>query len=348
MSLAFHRAKRFLQRALPCAALIAGLGCSASATEVLKFGYILSSQSQLGQGAATLAAEVEKRTGGRYRIELYPDAMLGGEVEMLKGIQLGTIDLAFITGAPLPKVVPEVGVFNIPFLFGDVADARALLDGPMGEEYLRKFDRVGITALAWGENGLRELTTSKRPVRAPGDLVGLKLRLPQSDVMTAGFEALGATVQQMPFPEVYAALQNGRIDGEENPVATILSARFAQVQSTLTLTHHVYDPAVVLISKDSFDARAAEDRDAFRDAARAAARRSREVASEAEANGIAKLRAAGMTVITDVDRAAFERKVEAAAPTFDARFGHEVIERIRRFHAVPKASGAQAEAKAQP
>ena len=337
-------AKRFLWFVLSCATLIAGLGSKASATEVFKFGYILSSQSQLGQGAATFASEVEKRTNGRYTIKLYPDAMLGGEVEMLKGIQLGTIDLAFITGAALPKVVPEVGVFNIPFLFSGAPDARALLDGPMGEEYLRKFDRVGIAALAWGENGMRELTTSNRLVRTPGDVVGLRLRLPQSDVMAAGFAALGANVQQMPFPEVYAALQNGRVDGEENPIATILSSRFSQVQSVLILTDHVYDPAVVLMSKDSFDEMSEEDRDAFRMAARSAARRSREAASEAEAGGIAMMRKGGRGGIGDVGRAAFAKKVEATLPYFDAQFGHEVVERIRASRATLSPGSAQSEA----
>jgi TRAP-type C4-dicarboxylate transport system substrate-binding protein len=115
---------------------------------------------------------------------------LGGEVEMLKAMQTGTIDMAFITGAPLPTVVPEVGVFNIPFLFRDAAHAHAALDGPIGAKALASFKSKDLVALAWGENGMRHITNSKRPIVSADDLKGLKLRLPQSEVMMAAFKAM--------------------------------------------------------------------------------------------------------------------------------------------------------------
>jgi TRAP-type transport system periplasmic protein len=157
--------------------------------KTLKLGYILSRHSQLGAGAEVFAEEISKRTQGRYRIDQYPDSALGGEVEMLKAVQLGTVDLAFITGAPLPNFVADVGVFNIPFIFRDVKHAHAVLDGPIGKSYLAKFHDKDLIALAWGENGLRHLTNSRREIRTPEDLRGLKLRVPQSDVMLAGFKA---------------------------------------------------------------------------------------------------------------------------------------------------------------
>lgn len=318
-----------------------------ASAEILKFGFILSAKSQLGQGATVFATEIEKKTGGRTTIELYPDAMLGGEVEMLKSLQLGTIDLAFITGAPLPTIVPEVGVFNIPFLFHDVADARALLDGSLGDEYRAKFDQVGITALAWGENGMREITTTGQPVRRPADLVGLKLRLPQSNVMAAGFKALGADVQQIPFPEVYAALQSGRVDGEENPIATILSSHFAQVQAFLSLTDHIYDPALIVMSKERYDELSSDDKVAFRDAAVVAAKTSRKVSSEAARDGIASLRAAGMSVTTDVDRVALAKAAAAAGPYFEKRFGRDAIEKIRSYRGATTRASEQTSATPQ-
>ena len=142
----------------------------AQTTRTLKIGYILSKDSQLGAGATAFADEVAKRSGGRLAVEQYPNSALGGEVEMLKALQLGTLDLAFITGAPLPTVVPEVGAFNIPFIFKDVEHAHAVLDGPIGQDYLRKFDSKDLVALAWGENGMRHLTNSKREIHAPEDL----------------------------------------------------------------------------------------------------------------------------------------------------------------------------------
>jgi tripartite ATP-independent transporter DctP family solute receptor len=201
----------------------------------LRIGYLLPTESQIGAGATAMAEEVAHRTGGRILIEQFPDSSLGGEVEMLRGVQLGSIDLAFITGAPLPNILPEAGIFNIPFLFNNLDHAHSVLDGPIGDAYLRLLSGKDMVALAWGENGMRHITNSKRPIASPEDLKGLKLRLPQSPVMLIGFQALGAEVGALPFPNLYAALQAGIFDGEENPIGTILSAKFAQVQTFLTL-----------------------------------------------------------------------------------------------------------------
>src|ERR1700726_4873802 len=242
----------------------------AQAPKTLKLGYILSAHSQLGAGAAVFADEIAKRTEGRYQIEQYPNSALGGEVEMLKAVQLGTVDLAFITGAPLPNFVTDVGVFNIPFLFRDLAHAHAVLDGPIGQSNLEKFRDKGLVAMAWGENGMRHITNSKHEIRSPEDLKGLKLRLPQSDVMLVGFKALGADVSPLPFPQLYGALQSGQFDGQENPIATIQSSKFNQVQKYLTLSGHVYDPAILFISIDDFDELSADDKRSFIEAAKLA------------------------------------------------------------------------------
>jgi tripartite ATP-independent transporter DctP family solute receptor len=304
---------------------------SAQTSKILKLGYILSPDSQLGAGGAVFADEIAKRTEGRYRIEQYPNSALGGEVEMLKAVQLGTVDLAFITGAPLPNFVPEVGVFNIPFLFRDVAHAHAVLDGPIGRSYLEKFRDKGLVALSWGENGMRHITNSKHEIRSAEDLKGLKLRLPQSDVMLTGFKALGADVSALAFPQLYGALQSGQFDGQENPIATIQSSKFNQVQKYLTLTGHVYDPAILFISIDDFDELSADDKRSFIEAAKLAGEASRKFAAAAEAKGVTELAQEGMQVIKDVDRAKFAAAMASANPEFDRRFGSELITRIREY-----------------
>jgi len=304
---------------------------SAQTTKTLKLGYILSPDSQLGAGGAVFADEIAKRTEGRYKIEQYPNSALGGEVEMLKAVQLGTVDLAFITGAPLPNFVPDVGVFNIPFLFRDVAHAHAVLDGPIGQSNLEKFRDKGLVALAWGENGMRHITNSKHEIRTPEDLKGLKLRLPQSDVMLAGFKALGADVSPLPFPQLYGALQSGQFDGQENPIATILSSKFNQVQKYLTLTGHVYDPAILFISIDDFDELSAGDKQSFVEAAKLAGEASRRFAAAAEVKGVSELAQAGMQVVKDVDRNKFAAAMASANPEFDRRFGSELITKIREY-----------------
>lgn len=303
----------------------------AQTPKTLKLGYILSSNSQLGAGGAAFADEIAKRTEGRYRIAQYPNSALGGEVEMLKAVQLGTVNLAFITGAPLPNFVPDVGVFNIPFLFRDATHAHAVLDGPIGQSYLEKFREKDLVALAWGENGMRHITNSKHEIRSPDDLKGLKLRLPQSEVMLIGFKALGADVSPLAFPQLYGALQSGEFDGQENPIATIQSSKFNQVQKYLTLTGHVYDPAILFISKDDFDGLSDADKHSFIEAAKFAGDTSRQFAAAAEAKGVSELAQAGMQVIKDVDRDKFASAMASANPEFNRRFGGELIGKIREY-----------------
>jgi tripartite ATP-independent transporter DctP family solute receptor len=311
--------------------LVAPSLAPAQSVRTLKFGYILSPNSQLGAGGAVFAEEIAKRTKGRNKIEQYPNSVLGGEVEMLKGVQLGTIDLAFITGAPLPNFVPDVGLFNIPFLFHDLAHAHDVLDSSIGQSYLEKFREKDLVALAWGENGMRHVTNSKHEIRSPDDLKGLKLRLPQSDVMLAGFKALGADVSALAFPQLYGALQSGQFDGQENPIATIQSSKFNQVQKYLTLTGHVYDPAIVFMSADTFDDLSADDKKSFIEAAKLAGEASRKFAAAAEAKGVAELSQAGMKVVTNVDREKFAVAMKSAKSEFDQRFGGALIENIRQF-----------------
>lgn len=303
----------------------------AQSVKTLKLGYILSRHSQLGAGAEFFADEIAKRTGGRYHIDQYPDSALGGEVEMLKAVQLGTVDLAFITGAPLPNFLPDIGVFNIPFLFHDLHHAHAVLDGPIGQSYLAKFRNKDLVALAWGENGMRHLTNSRREIRSPEDLRGLKLRVPQSDVMLAGFKALGADVKPLAFPLLYGALQSGEFDGQENPIATIQSSKFYQVQKFLTLSGHVYDPAILFMSVDTFDDLSAEDKKSFIEAAKLAGQASREFAAAAEKNGVAELAKSGMRVVADVDQKAFAAAMASANAIFAQKFGGDLIQQIREY-----------------
>lgn len=299
--------------------------------KVLKLGYILSRNSQLGAGAEVFADEISKRTSGRYRIDQYPDSALGGEVEMFKAVQLGTVDLAFITGAPLPNFVADVGVFNIPFIFRDVNHAHAVLDGPIGKSYLTKFRDKDLIALAWGENGMRHLTNSRHEIRTPDDLKGLKLRIPQSNVMLTGFKALDADVHELPFPLVYAALQSGQFDGQENPIATIISSKFFQVQKYLTLSGHVYDPAILFMAVDTFSDLSAEDKYSFVEAAKLGGAASRRFAAAAQKDGVAQLMNSGMQVVTKIDSARFAAAMASANPIFARQFGSDVIAQIKAY-----------------
>jgi tripartite ATP-independent transporter DctP family solute receptor len=297
--------------------------------KALRIGYILRQQSQLGAGATAFAEEVAKRTDGRIAIQQYPDATLGGDVELLKGVQLGSIDLAFVTGMGLSGVLPEAGMLNIPFLFNSPEHAYAVLDGPIGESFRAKFTAKDIVMLAWGENGLRHMTNSRHPIVTPADLKGLKMRVPQSDVLLAAFQALGAEAAPLPLPQLFEALRAGKFDGQENPVATIQAAKFDQVQKFLTLSGHAYDPAVFVMSADAFEDLSADDKVIFKEAAVTGGKVSRRFAADAQKTGIATLQQAGMTVQTVIDRASFASALSGAYGGFEQRFGRDVLGQIK-------------------
>jgi tripartite ATP-independent transporter DctP family solute receptor len=303
----------------------------ADGPRVLKIGFILAQQSQLGAGTAAFAAEIEKSSGGKFKIEQYPGAVLGDEVAMIKGLQLGTIDLAFITGAPLPSVVKEMGVLSIPFIFRDAQHAHAVLDGPIGTDLVAKFAPKGLVALAWGENGMRQITSAKRAIATPEDLKGLKLRVPQNEVTVAGFKALGADAAPLGFSDLYGALQTGKFDAQENPIATIVATKFYQVQKYLTVSNHQYDPALFFATPDLWEDLSEADRAMFVKAAKIGGEASRKFAAEAQASGVATLEKEGMTVVKSIDRAKFSAALAPAMPAYDQMFGADLIAKIRNY-----------------
>jgi tripartite ATP-independent transporter DctP family solute receptor len=222
-------------------------------------------------------------------------------------------------------------VFHIPFLFTSAAHAHAVFDGAVGQDFLKRLSNQDQVTLAWGENGMRHMTNSKHPIATPDDLKGLRMRLPQSEVMVLGFKALGAEAAMLPFPQLFEALQSGQFDGQENPIATIQAAKFDKVQKFLTLSSHVYDPAAIIMSADTHDELSAEDKAAFADAAKLGAAASRKYAAAAEESGVAALKQAGMQVVADIDRARFVAVMASVEPEYERRFGKEQIERIRQI-----------------
>ena len=220
--------------------LAVGFIASAASQTTMRISISIAQNSHQGAAIDTFAKEVEKRTAGRYKIQPFYSGSLGGERESIEAVQLGTQALAFSSSGPVPNFVPETKILDIPFLFRDKAHARAVLDGPIGQEMLAKFDSKGFKALAWGENGMRHMTNSKRSINGPEDLKGLKMRTMENPVHVAAYKGLGIVTTPMAFPEVFTALQQGTVDGQENPLSVIMASKFDQVQKYLTLTGHVY------------------------------------------------------------------------------------------------------------
>ena len=320
-----------------CLAPLAGfvlalaLAVTAGAQTMLRINIALAQNSHYGVAIDSFAREVERRTGGRYKVQTFYSAALGAERESVEAVQLGTLDLTLTSTGPLPNFVPEVAILDIPFLFRDYAHARAVLDGPIGAELLAKFPAKGMVGLAWAENGFRHMTNSKRPVDGPEDLRGLKMRTMENPIPIEAYRQFGLLPTPMAFTEVFTALQQGTVDGQENPLSVITAAKLDQVQKYLTLTGHVYSPAVFLMNKARWDNLSAADKQAFLDAAKEGVKADRARVDEDERKAVAELRAKGMTVNDHVDKARFQAALAPAYADFAKRFGQANIDRIRNY-----------------
>ena len=314
--------------------LSAALGLGAHgvlAQTTLKMNISIAQNSHYGVAIDAFAREVEKRTNGRYKIQNFYAGALGAERESIEGIQLGTLDLTMTSTGPVPNFVPEVAILDIPFLFRDYAHARAVLDGPIGQDLLKKFDAKGITALAWGENGFRHMTNNKHPVNLPEDLKGLKMRTMENPIHIEAYRQFGILPTPMAFTEVFTALQQGTVDGQENPLSVITAAKFEQVQKYLSLTGHVYSPALILMSKAQFDKLSAADKQAFSDAAKEAVKVNRTRIDDDERRAVGDLRAKGMAVVDTLDKAKFQATLTPVYADFSKRFGQENIDKIKNY-----------------
>ena len=310
-----------------CLAL--GFAAAASAQTTMRISISVAQNSHQGIAIDTFAKEVEKRTAGRYKVQTFYAGALGGERESIEAVQLGTQELAFSSSGPIPNFVPETKILDVPFLFRDKAHARAVLDGPIGQDLLTKFDAKGFKALAWAENGVRHMTNSKRDVKGPEDLKGLKMRTMENPVHIAAYKGLGIVTTPMAFPEVFTALQQGTVDGQENPLSVIMSAKFDQVQKHLSLTGHVYSPAIFVMNKAAFDKLTPADKQAFIDAAKEGTKLNRARVDQDDATGVTDLRAKGMTVIENVDKAKFVAMLAPVNAEFEKQFGKANLDAIR-------------------
>ena len=307
---------------------LAAIG-AAQAQTVLKMGYPTSKESHYGVGSTVFCDEIEKGTQGRYKCQHFPNSSLGGEREMIEAVQLGTQDVVNTSTGPVGNFVPEVKIVDIPFLFRDYAHARKVLDGQIGQDILGKFPSKGLVALAWTENGFRHMTNSVRPIVKPEDAKGLKMRTMENKVHMEGYKSFGILPTPMAWPEVFTALQQRTVDGQENPIPVILAAKFSQVQKHLSLTGHVYSPALLLLSPKVWNSLSEADRKVFREAALKASAAQRKKVNDDEANGVAELRKQGMEVVEKVDGPAFRQAVGPAYQQFAKEFGADRIAAIQ-------------------
>jgi tripartite ATP-independent transporter DctP family solute receptor len=318
-----------MKRSLIALAMFAAGISAAQAQTIVKIGYATTATSHYGVGTTVFCDDIEKGTQGRYKCQQFPSSALGGEREMIEAVQLGTLDIVNTSTGPVGNFVPEVKIVDIPFLFRDYAHARKVMDGPIGQDILTKFPAKGLVALAWTENGFRHMTNNKRSIVKPEDASGLKMRTMENKVHMEGYRAFGIQPTPMAFPEVFGALQQGTVDGQENPIPVILASKFSQVQKHLSLTGHVYSPALLITSPRLMNKLSDADKKVFYAAAKNASTAQRKKVNEDEDNGIAQLEKDGMTVVRKVDGQAFRNALIAPYAEYSKEFGADNIRKIQ-------------------
>ena len=303
----------------------------AFAEREVTFAHAASKESHAGTGYRAFAEKLDELSDGAFEVTENCCGSLGGERDMIEGLQIGTIDITFTSTGPVGNFNEDVYVFDLPFLFESYEHAYAVLDGPIGQKVLDSMSSVDLVGLSWGDNGFRHLTNSERPVKSPADLDGLSIRTMENEIHIEAFRALGARPTPMAFPEVFTALQQGAVDGQENPLSLIVATRFYEAQEHLSLTGHVYSPAIMLASPTFWSSLSDEEKSWFREAAHAARDATREHIQRLEKDGIKLVEKEGVEVVSEVDTDAFREKMGPAYALFEERYGDEVLKQIQDF-----------------
>ncbi|CAM3593714.1 TRAP transporter substrate-binding protein [Paracidovorax anthurii] len=263
---------------------------------IVRFGFGLVDNSNQGRAVRFFAQEVEKATGGKMKVRAIGNASLGSDTQMQQALIGGAQEMMVGSTATLVGIVPEMAVWDTPFLFSSAKEADAVLDGPVGEKVKAKLEPKGMVGLVYWENGFRNLTNSKRPVTKLEDMGDIKLRVMQNNVFLDSFKALGANAVPLPFSELFTALETRAVDGQENPFNTVVSSKFYEVQKYLTVTNHVYSPWIVTVSKKWWDTLTPAEKKVLQDAAAKSRDFERKDTREEAAKALADLKTKGMQV----------------------------------------------------
>lgn len=304
----------------------------------LRFATVNPPGHPIVAGMEKFAAVVNQKSGGKITVKLFPGSQLGGDVEVLASVQGGTIDITSMNSGILQNQVKEFAIVDFPFLFDNGKEADAVMDGPVGKELAEKLPAKGLVNLAYWELGFRDLTDSKRPVTKLSDIEGLKLRVIQSPIYVDTWKALGANPVPMAFPEVYSGLEQKTIDGQENPVTVILANKFNEVQKYLALTHHVYNPQSVLMSKKTWDSLSKQEQDIITAAAKEATAYQREFSREASGKALAELKKTmTVTEIAPTEMAKIRAAVKPVVDKYTADVGPALVKQL--YAEIDKARG---------
>jgi tripartite ATP-independent transporter DctP family solute receptor len=339
--------RRRLLNGLVASVAVPGLlllaGAAANAAEFGKHAIKFAFQNQKGhpqaEGAQKFADLLKEKSGGQMTARLFPGGTLGGDVQTLSALQGGTVEMTVLNAGLLVGVDKDFGLVDLPFLFDTPQQADAVMDGPVGQALAAKLPAKGLVGLGYWELGFRNLTNNRRPVTKVDDIAGLKIRVVQSPLFIELFNTLGANAVPMPYPELYSAMETGTVDGQENPYSNILSAKFYEVQKHLTITKHVYNPQIVLVSGKLWDKLNADERKAIQDAATEARDYQRALSREQADKALAEIKGEGMQVVelSAEETAKFREKAKPVADKFAKEADPALVQQL--YAEIEKARG---------
>ena len=312
-----------------CSAVLLSASLCLAAPVTMKLGHIAEPDNPYGQGADYFAKLVKERTNGEVEIQVFPSSQLGNQRDLVEGLVLGTVDMTLTGTAVMGNFVPEVAVFDLPFIFRDIPHAYKALD-TVGMELCKLGEKKGMITLAIWENGVRHMTNNRNAIRKPEDMKGLKIRVMEQPVYIKMMEVLGASPTPMAMSELYTALQKGVVDGQENPLAHIASKRFDEVQKFISLTGHTYAPEVVLISSISWNKLTPEQQAIVRKAAEDTREWQRQLCRDSESQFMQTIKERGHAAINeDVDIEAFMNATAPVYKLYTDKFGDASIKAIQ-------------------
>ncbi|MDT7516552.1 TRAP transporter substrate-binding protein [Rhodoferax mekongensis] len=290
----------FIKSVLATVALAAcGLASAQDIKErTIKFGLNSPEGHPAVAGMRKFASAVEAKSGGKMKVQLFLNGALGSDQATLSALKGGTVEMAVMNSGILASEVKALEVFDFPFLFANEKEADAIVDGPIGQKMHAALADKGIIGLSYWELGFRNITTGKKQITKVDDIAGLKLRVIPNAINVDWVKALGANPTPLPFPEVYAALEQGAIDGQENPIAVIAANKFWEVQKNVALTNHQYNPQSVIFSKKVWDTMSPAEKKIIDDSADEAVKAQREANRAALNNNLELLKKNGMTITT--------------------------------------------------
>lgn len=273
----------------------AGCGKNKDGIKRLKLS-INTNQSQVDMAEA-MQEKIKELSGGKMEIDVYGDGQLGGDREVAETVQYGNIDMCVVSTTPVAAFYTDLNVFDAPFLFKDSAQAQEILDGEIGQQIAKGMEDIGFKVLGFPENGFRQLSTAAKEVHTPADLKGLKVRVMESEVHIETWKALGASPTPMAFSELFTALQQKTVDGQDNPFVTDRDNRFYEVQDYIIETNHVYTPYLLLMSKDSFDKLTNEEKKIVEEVGAYGVQVQREKTAEYDEDAVAEMQEKGVKFI---------------------------------------------------